>query len=259
MFDPLGAISGELNRGWLLLKRYFDLNEKDDMNNETLSLLKRVQAKAKAPAVKSKRGRLKFKFPRKAVYLSALVISLFFLDFPNDARSRADLVVTNRTLIEIRETADGITDAFKFDVAIERHRLGAELSEDHFEPLYLVSFSHQGRTYFETTVGVSLDEFSGVVYFKDPPIVVGSTRVTFSHLNSFESALRQVTGANQLYWEQSVPTSFSLAGSDGASVPLSQFIDTSIGGGGYLIVETRPAIGWERFKSNIGKFWGLIS
>ena len=186
--------------------------------------------------------------PRKwLIWVTVLLVALFFLDFPSDSRSRADLVVLNGTELSIVKLPEPDWNVVGVRPSPEYWRVPNP--QVNVTSLWEFSLFRQGRRYKPSTIRVIRREGEPSIDLSSPPVrILGPTTIMLNPISKLEGDERLI--ATRIVRTHALKANNQI-------VPFLQLID-STNYSGKLVVETKPRIGWERFKSNPSMAFGLL-
>ena len=186
-----------------------------------------------------------FRLAKPIIWTLLLTASLFLVDFPDSARKKADVVVYDGQAIElVKLTPKDFNIELPPDYLLVPP-IGANMS---IVSPYQVALHRDGHRYARGYIRVKRN---GDVMETDlsPELVIkGGARLTVSEMKIAKAENSLLPGV--------VARSHGLKLGE-SKIPLLNIMDGP-DFKGYLVVEVKPRIGIERFKSNLGMFFGLL-
>ncbi len=183
------------------------------------------------------------------VWIAVLLGALFFLDFPSESRSRADLLVLNGTEFSIVKLPEPDWNVVGVRPSPEYWRVPNLKPNVSVNSLWDFSLYHQGRRYKHSAIRMVRRNDEPLIDLLSPPVRInGPTTIILNPISEFKDD-------DWLMATRIVRTHAVKA--DDQIVPLAQLIDPT-NHSGRLVVETKPRIGWERFESNLSRAFGLL-
>ena len=179
--------------------------------------------------------------------IAVLLASLFLLDFPTESRRKADLVVMENSELKIVKLTEPSSPIPGLNLPAEYWELPNLEPNEGVRTLWVVSLYRQGRKYKQSGIRVIQETDGPVVDFLLPPVVVaGPTTIVISRIKKDDPNFI----AKRIVRTHAFKTADEI-------VPLQQLLTPS-SLDGKLVIETKPPIGFARFKSNLAKAFDLL-
>jgi hypothetical protein len=174
-------------------------------------------------------------------WIVVLLVSLCFLDFPSESRTKADLVVFNGADIAIVKSPQPELNIGENKLSPNFWRVPDLPTNVDVFPLWEVSLYHQGLRYRHSAIRAVRHGNETVIDFLSPPIRIdGPTRMVFTPI--FDES----KGEEKLMASKVLQTHELTVSGDQRRYPLGQVINYKTDDG-QLLIEMKPRIGWQRF------------
>jgi len=185
------------------------------------------------------------KYIKPLALLSALAISLFFLDFPDASRNKADLVVFDNTEVKIVK----LTEA-NFSTKLPSNYLKVALLSENtsINSVFEISLYRNGLRYNHGAIRAKREESGTEIDLLSSMIINGDSKLVISPIGEPEGDYAALVNTTARSHGLRIGSTM---------IPLLKFLE-SPSYKGYLQIVIKPRPGTERFMSNIERFFGLL-